>query len=158
MATFKISTTINKPVDIVVGALMNPDNAPYWTTWLEKFEVIEGKPGLVGSVGRLHYRQKGRAYVMEDKLIYCEPGKKYISEVTGDVITARVETNLISYGNKTEMNIEWKGEGKIFFLRLLLPFIRRKMINQSKSELEKFKNLVESRGSKFSIDNNKEMK
>jgi len=51
---------------------------------------------------------------MEDKLIYCEPGKKYISLVTGDVITARVETNLISYGNKTEMSMNGKAKGKFF--------------------------------------------
>ena len=83
MTIFKVSTIINQPVDIVVRALMNPDNFPYWTTDLEKFEVIKGKPGEVGSIGHLHYLQKGRPYVMEDKLIYADPGKKYVSDVTG---------------------------------------------------------------------------
>ena len=151
MTTFKITTIIDKPVDIVVEALMNPDNSPYWTKYLEKFEVVDGKPGLVGSVGRLHYRQKGRSYVLEDKLIYCEPGKKYISQVTGDAITAQVETILVSSGNKTEMSIEWTGKGKILILKLLLPFLRRSMIKQSSSELALFKNLVETRGVNFSV-------
>ena len=48
MTAFKISTTINQPIDIVIKALMNPDNFPYWTTYLEKFEVIKGKPGVAG--------------------------------------------------------------------------------------------------------------
>ena len=116
MTTFKISTTINRPVEIIVKALMNPDNAPYWDTYLEKFEVISGKPGEAGSIGHLHYLQNGRSYVMEDKLIYCEPGKKYVSRVTGDAISAQVETTLSSIGDKTEMQISWSGKGKIFIL------------------------------------------
>lgn len=37
---------------------------------------------------------------MEDTLIYCEPGKKYVSQVTGDSLTATVETKLHSLGNE----------------------------------------------------------
>jgi hypothetical protein len=149
MTDFKISTVINKPIDLVVSALMNPDNFVYWTADLEKFEVIKRKPGEVGSIAHLHYLQKGRSYVMEDKLIYCEPGKKYISQVSGDVLTARVETTLRSLGEKTEMSIYWSGKGKIFLLKLLLPLLRKKMIKHSKKELETFKQLAETRGSDF---------
>lgn len=150
MVTFKVSIIINQPIDIVVKALMNPDNFPYWQKDLERFEVIKRTPGDVGSIGHLHYVQKGRPYIMEDKLIYCEPGKKYISQVSGDALTAKVETTLLSSGNETEMEIKWSGKGKIFILKLLLPLLRRKMIKQSKSELETFKKLVETKGSNFS--------
>ena len=128
---------------------MNPDNFPYWQKDLKKFEIIKRTPGEVGSIGHLHYSQKGRSYVMEDKLIYCEPGKKYISQVSGDAMTARVETTLQSLDGKTEMSLKWSGKGKIFLLKLLLPFLRKKMIIQSRKELETFKHLVETRGSDF---------
>jgi len=147
---FKVSIVINQPIDVVVKALMNSENFPYWMTDLEKFEVINGKPGEVGSTGRLHYSQKGRSYVMEDKLIYSEPGGKYVSRVTGDTLVAQVETLLHASGNVTEMNIIWSGKGKIFILKLLLPLLRGKMIRQSKAELETFKILVETKGSNFS--------
>lgn len=149
MASFEVSATINQPVDIVVKALMNPDNFTYWTTDLEKFEVIKGKPGEVGSIGHLHYLQKGRSYVMEDKLIYSVPGKKYVSQVTGDAITATVETILQSMGNKTKMSIKWSGKGNIFILKLLLPFLKYNMIKQSRKELKIFKKLVETKGVVF---------
>lgn len=80
MTGFKISIPINKPADIVTDALNNPENFPYWQTDLKKFEILGDEPNQVGSVGRLHYSQKGRSYIMEDKLIYCEPGKRYISK------------------------------------------------------------------------------
>lgn len=155
MTKFEVSTTINKPSDIVAKSLNNQDNFTYWQTDLEKFEVVKGGPNQVGSIGRLHYRQKGQSYIMEDKLIYCEPGKKYISEVTGDALFAKVETTLKSQGDKTEMTIKWEGKAKILLLKLLFPFIRRKMVNQAKKELDTFKQLVEERGFNFKNGQNK---
>lgn len=150
MTQFKISIIINRQVDIITKALNNPQNFPYWQTDLEKFEVIKGEANQAGSVAHLHYLQKGKPYIMEDKLIYCEPGKTYISEVTGDALTAKVETTLRSLENKTEMTVKWSGKGKILFLKLLLPLLRGKLIKQSRKELETFKHLVETRGSDFS--------
>ncbi len=149
---FQVSIIINKPVSIVSKALMNPDNFPYWQTDLEKFEVIKKAPGEVGSIARLHYLQKGRSYIMEDELIYCEPKRKYVSQVTGEALSAQVETTLRPIDNKTEMNLKWLGKGKVFILKLLLPFLRRRMIKQSKEELKIFKKLVETRGTDFNKD------
>ena len=150
MTSFEISAVINEPIDVVNKALNNADNFPYWQTNLERFEVVKGGPNQEGSIGRLHYSQKGRVYVLEDRLIYCEPGKKYVSEVEGDAIFARVETTLQSFGSKTKMNLHWSGRGKMLFLRLFLPFLRGKMAKQAKKELEMFKKLVEERGANFS--------
>ena len=150
MMEFEVNTVINKPVEIVVDALMNPDNFVHWQTDLVRFEVIERKPGEVGSIAHLHYSQKGRSYKMEDKMVYCEPGKKYVSVVTGDAISAKVETTLKPMGEKTKINFRWSGKGKIFLIKLLLPLLKGKMIKQSKKELDTFKHLIETRGSSFS--------
>jgi hypothetical protein len=139
MTTFALSTIINQPLDIVIKALLNADNFPFWTTDLVKFEIVKGKPGEVGSIGHLHYSQKGRSYIMEDELIFCEPGRKYISMVSGDFLSATVETSLDSSGAETKMNIVWSGRGEKLILKILLPVIRSKLMKQSKSELEKFK-------------------
>ncbi len=132
---------------------MNPENFPYWQTDLKRFEVVEGGPNQVGSLGRLHYSRKGRPYIMEDKLTACEPGKKYVSEVTGDALSAEVETSLESLGDKTKMSLRWSGTARTFPLRLLLPFLRGKIAKQAKKELETFKSLVETRGCDFSREN-----
>ena len=149
MVTFTTSIRIDKPVEIIASALMNPDNFPYWQTNLVKFEVVTLQSGMVGSIGRLHYSQKGRSYVLEDTLIYCEPRKKYVSHVTGDLIDAHVETTLDSFGTGTDMRITWSGRGNNVLLKLLLVFTRNKMIRQTRAELETFKTLVETKGEKF---------
>ncbi|MBN1539782.1 MAG: SRPBCC family protein, partial [Candidatus Thermoplasmatota archaeon] len=149
MVSFKVCITIDRPVDMVVKALMNPDNFPYWQTDLERFEVMERKPGEVGSIGHLHYSRNGKKYVLEDRMVHCDPGKRYVSRVTGDAISATVETDLISSDGRTEMVLTWTGKGKVLLLKLLLPFLKGKMIRQSKKELETFKHLIETRGSDF---------
>jgi hypothetical protein len=150
MVEFQISTVINQPVSIITQALSNPKNHVYWTTNLERFEVIKGGADEVGSIAHLHYLENGHRHVMEDKLLYCDPANKYVSEVSGDALTARVETTLYSLDNKTEMVLKLSGKGKILFLKLLLPFLRGKIIKNAKKELEKFKKLVEERGADFS--------
>ena len=149
MTSFKVSIVIDQVLDTVDAALMNPDNFVYWTAYLEKFEVIKGGPGEVGSIAHLHYLQKGRSYVMEDKLIYCEPGKKYISKVSGDALSATVETTLYSLGEKTEMNLKWDGEGRTLILKLLLPVFKNRVMKGAKKDLAAFKRLVETNGSDF---------
>ena len=151
MTKFTINITINQPIDTVVKAFLNPDNITYWTTDLEKFEVIKEEVGKVGSIARLHYSQKGRKYIMEDKMIYCEPGKKYVSEVSGDALLANVETTFHPLGDQTEVKMTWAGKGKIFLLKLILPLLRGKIKKHAIADLEKFKNLVETRGIDFKL-------
>ena len=150
MTTYEVSTVINRPVDVVVKELMNPDNFVYWHTGLEKYELVQGKPGEVDSIGRLHYSKDGNSYVVEHKLVYMDPGRKYVSQITGDTLTAKVETTLISQGNMTEVYRLWSGRAKALPLRFMLPLLRGKMMRQSKAELETFRELVESKGVDFS--------
>ena len=53
------------------------------------------------------------------------------------------------------MSLAWLGKGKLLFLKLLLPFMRGKIIMQATAELERFKELVETCGVDFSKSPNK---
>jgi hypothetical protein len=46
--------------------------------------------------------------------------------------------------------LAWSGKGKLLLLKLLFPFMRKKLITQAKAELERFKELVEIYGVDFS--------
>jgi hypothetical protein len=150
MVKFEVSIDIDRPPDIVVQALLKAENATYWTTDLEEFEVVKGKPGEVGAIGRLHFVQQGHEHIMEDVIEFSEPGKRYVSRVSGPAITARVETNIEPINSGTKLAIVWTGTGKKLLLRLLLPLLRKKIARQSQKELATFKNLVETHGPDFS--------
>lgn len=146
---FKISINIDQPAEIVNQALIEPENALQWTSDLEKFEVVKGEPGLTGSIAHLHYRQGGRSYIMEDVLEYAEPGRRYVSRVSGGGMVARVETTIEPSASRTELTILWSGTSKSILAKLLFPFLRGTMIRRARSDLETFKNLVEAHGAHF---------
>ncbi len=149
MPGFSINITIKRDLDTVLKALLNPENMVHWTSHLERFEVVEGNPGKVGSIARLHYNQRGRTYIMEDKLIFCEPGKKYIAEVSGNGLRAQVETLLNAENGNTRIQLTWTGKAGNFLLNLLLFLMRGKIIGLAQKDLDTFKYLVETRGAKF---------
>jgi hypothetical protein len=153
MVRFEVSVDIAQLPETVDQALMRAENAPHWNKDLVRFDVIRGEPGLVGSVGRLHYVQGGREHVMEDVMEHAEPGRRYVSRVSGPAITARVETLVEPIEGGTRLTIVWAGNGTRALTRLLLPLMRRRIERRSREELAVFKGLVETRGADFSDAN-----
>ena len=149
MPTIKASVEIARSPETVAEAFLDPANAVYWTTDLERFEIISREPGEVGSVAHLHYIQDGRPYVLEDVLEEMIPNQYFKSSVTGGGLKAQVETWLEEIDDGTEVKIRWSGSGSTLLMRIILPFMRGAILNQTKKELAAFKTLVETRSSRF---------
>jgi hypothetical protein len=131
-------------------AYTDPENMPYWTKYLEKFEVVKGNIAEAGALARLHFKKKGHSYIMQDELLETEPGKRYKSRVTGGGITAEVETVFNPTDKGTMLSLKWKGKGKAALFNVLLYLLRGKIKKDATSELIEFKTLVETYGVKFS--------
>jgi hypothetical protein len=144
--TIRTRVYIGRPPEAVTEVILDPALAVAWTSDLERFEVVSGQPGEVGSTAHLHYLQNGRRYVMTDTLMEAEPHRRYKSQVTGDALNAEVETLISPSNGGTQLEIRWSGSGRSLLFRLLLPFMRRAIARQAHSDLVKLKQLVESRG------------
>jgi hypothetical protein len=149
MPVIETSILIHQSPSVIEAAFLNPDNAIFWTTDLERFEVISRTPNLVGSVVHLHYKQGNRCYILEDLMEDYVPRKYFKSQVTGGGLTAKVETWLQDQNGGTEVKIRWSGKGTTLLMRLLLPFIKGSIQKGMTSELETFRELVETYGEDF---------
>ena len=147
---FVIQVHISGPPDLINRAYTNPANMPYWTKHLERFEVLRGSVTEAGALGRLHFRKKGRSYTMEDELLETEPGKRYKSRVSGQGITAEVETLLEPMDGGTLVTLRWDGKAKPVLFNIMLYLLRGKIKREAASELLEFKRLVETHGINFS--------
>ena len=150
MPILETSLLIKQTPQVIEAAFLNPENAVYWTSDLEQFEVISRTPNLVGSVAHLHYIQEERCYILEDVMEDYVPGKYFKSRVTGGGLTAQVETWLQDQNGSTEVKMRWAGKGTTFLMRLLLPFLKGSIKKGMIAELEKFRDLVEQHGEDFS--------
>ena len=83
MVSIEETVWIDRPASVITAALMDPENVIYWTSDLERFEVIAGEPGKVGARARLHYAQGDQTYTMEDELLEMVPDEYFRSRVSG---------------------------------------------------------------------------
>ena len=144
-----INLIINQPPNIVWKAFIDPQNMLHWTRYLEKVEVIKGKFGEIGAISHLHYLEKGHPYILEDKLLEYEEGKKIVSQVSGQGMEIIVKNVFKSIPDGTQISMTWKGTGRSLLIRMVLKLMRRKITKQAELELKTFKNLVEIHGSYF---------
>jgi hypothetical protein len=149
MTRFSVSALIDRPVDMVDEAFMDPANHPIFTADLERMEVVSGGPGVVGSVAELHY---AKGAPMRDVLKECVPRERYRSQVSGEGLSAEVETRLRARERSTEVTITWDGRSGSLLGRLLLPLLRPTIRRRAQRDLDRFKELIETYGPHFPAD------
>ena len=131
--------------EAVSDVLLDIEAAPLWTSGLERMELVDGVPGLVGCRGIAHYVEGGRRYQVEDLLIEAVPGDRFKSRIRGGGLRATVETRLEPVAGGTRVTVRWSGRGNNPITWVMLPLLRRKIAERCRADLEALGNLVESR-------------
>jgi hypothetical protein len=145
MPTIEVSVCIAAPAAAIEAVLLDAELAPRWTSGLERLELVDGCTGAAGSVGHAHYREGGRYYVLTDVLEEVEPGRRYLSRVTGGGIAVRVETILEPVSDDdTQMTLRWSGRGTNPVTFMVLPFMRGRIRERALADLESLKSLIET--------------
>ena len=144
MTVVDVSTEIAAPPASVEAVLLDASLAPAWTSGLERLELVEGTPGTAGCVGRAHYLEGGRRYVLDDVLVEAVPATYYRSHITGNGLSIDVETFLEpTPDGGTTMRLRWSGTGTTTATRMILPLIRSRIRRRAKADLDALRRLVE---------------
>jgi len=147
MTIVERSLLIRVPPEKVAQVLLDADLAPAWTSGLERFEVVSGRSGEVGCVGRAHYREGGRDYVLVDVLRDVVPNRYYRSHIDGGGISVDVETRLDPVeGDGTRLTLRWSGAGTNPVTRISLPLMKRRIASRADVDLRALRDLAEGFG------------
>jgi len=138
------STTINASPEAVAEVLVDPVAAPLWTEGLDHIEVVAGQPGEPGWIGRAHYVEGGRRYMIQDHLIEAEANRHYRSNLTGGELSIVVDTTLEdAQDGRTQLDVRWEGHGNTPFARFILPLMRRRIARRAQCDLAALRRVVE---------------
>lgn len=145
MPTVVTSVSIAAPASAVAGVLLDAEAAPIWTSGLNRLELVDGSIGEPGSVGLAHYEEGNRSYILEDRLVSVTPNRRYVSEISGGGMKARVTTTLVEGGGGTRVTVSWSGTGTNPVMWAILWFMKGRIAKRASEDLDSLRELVEAR-------------
>ncbi len=140
----KASVTINKPVSKVWELFMNPDNLSHWLTCFISITFLEGRYGQPGSRYKLLFKERGKEMEFTEKVLQIEPLQHYRFDVQHKMLSSENDFRFISFGEYTEVIQTIHPFPKGFFMKLMMPFIKKSMEKRMKDDLISFKKFVEN--------------
>jgi len=144
-----ITTEIRNTPEKIFYWLEDPTRAREWMASVSKTEIIKQAPGMVGTTFREFVEENGQGTEMRGVVTDFVPPKRLAFHLEGDYNTVEVSYVLEPKGELTLLSqhadVHFKGS-----LRLVSIFFgslfRKKIINQSRNEFAKLKELCEQDG------------
>jgi uncharacterized membrane protein len=146
MARIVDSVEIKRPVDQVFAYVTEIKNFPKWIPDMqEAVQVSPGKIG-VGTALRGTYKMMGLRMAWTSKITGFEPNKKFGEKISsGSMLSDELMTfDPIADGTEFTFVCDMKVGG---VLKLLSPIMAHSMRKQTKTDLAKLKELLESQNS-----------
>jgi uncharacterized protein YndB with AHSA1/START domain len=145
----KISSSIDirSTPEVVFGWLSRPEKAMEWMTSVSRTEILEEKPGLVGTAFREVVQDESGALEMRGVVTACEPPRsisfRLASRLNALDVTYCVELAPGGVRLTEEADVRWKFPVSVYSL-LFGQRLRRGVLAQLQDEFNKLKALCEA--------------
>lgn len=144
MATvIKTAVTVNKQVEEVWQAFMNPANLPHWLTGFVSVTPISGQPGMPGSKNKIVLKERGREMVAEETVQEITSPKHFRCTIASTQMNSENDFRFVSFGHYTEIIQTVQLHPNGFMMKLLLPFVKGTAQKTMTNDLMKLKIFIE---------------
>ncbi|MGL6234366.1 MAG: SRPBCC family protein [Segniliparus sp.] len=144
MPSYSHTLEVHAPAERVFAVLDDMAKTPLWLKRCTQIDKLDQGPNAVGTRLRYHYKDGGRAGVMEGSIVALVPGRQLtmsytdkMMDVTVDFVAAPSAEDRASLTHT--VTIETKGFGK-----LVTPMVKRQLPGQTIDAMTSLKALVES--------------
>lgn len=139
-----VTVTIDRPVELVYDALMNPDNLKHWLTGFISLSPLSGTPGEPGSTSLMKVKEGGKEMEVTERILQVHPLQQYTFRIEHASFESETDIRFLPKGNSTDMMQSVQFTPKGFMIKLMMPMIKGAMKKRMEGELMRFKQFVEN--------------
>ncbi len=139
----EIDMNVKAPIVQVYAGMMNSDDLTKWVGGLESVERTGGVLAMPGSTFELHFKSKETEETYKLEILELTPLKSFKYRVYSEVVEIEVSTNYEVKGFTTDMEIFIQMKGKTLIAKSFLPLMKSAIMDELRTDFEKFKELQE---------------
>ena len=137
--------TIARNREAVWNAFDNPDNLRKWQPTLQSFEHQEGTKGQPGAVSVLTYEENGKRIVMTETITVRREPEEFAGTYDNAMAINIIRNTFTALdAGRTRWAMESEFLFKTFLYRVFAPLIRGLVDRRIKTDMERFKQLMEN--------------
>ena len=137
--------TIARSRDAVWNAFDNPDNLRKWQPTLRAFEHQGGTRGQPGAISVLTYEENGKPIVMTETVTVRREPEEFAGTYDNAMAINIIRNTFTALdAGRTRWAMESEFLFKTFLYRVLAPLIRGLVDRRIKTDMERFKQLMEN--------------
>jgi uncharacterized protein YndB with AHSA1/START domain len=142
-----LTVDVRSDLETVFSRLAEPEKAMVWSTSVVGGEIIEPKPGMVGTTFRERVEEDGGGVDMQGSITAFEPNHRIAFHLESRVNKVDVDYRVDQIGDVVRVtmtsNVKW-----LFPVNVISLFggraVKRKIVAQSSSEFARLKELCEA--------------
>jgi uncharacterized protein YndB with AHSA1/START domain len=143
--TYKVKTTIDKPIDEVFALFNDPTQIKNWLNAIKSFEPINETKNKIGSTYKITIDNKGQDFVMTEKITAFDINKEIGIEFDAQGMLKNDFIEFSSDGNKTVITNNVSCKGTNFMLKCTFPYFKKAFMREDQNNLDNFKNYIETK-------------
>ncbi len=141
--SYSTEITINKPVRTVFRKYNDPGTLKQWIPEMKSLEIVEIKPGMVGTKMKMTIVNSGRTMVIEEEVIAYEENKVLGLHLESGPMRKKDHIEFIESGESTIIKGDYTCTGSNLFYRSLFSLFQGQFKSMDESYLGNFKKFVE---------------
>jgi uncharacterized protein YndB with AHSA1/START domain len=141
---YSTEVTIDKSLSETFALFNQQDSISKWIPEVTKVEIIQEKPGFVGSEYRIIMDNQGQLMTMKEKVLAYVENKKLTFYFDAEGVLKTDDYSFTTDGKKTTIKLEVSFQAESYILSCLFPYFKGTFKGVDNKNLNSFKAFAEN--------------
>jgi uncharacterized membrane protein len=141
---YHVEVEIDRSIEEVFLGFNNHEIVKEWMPDMKSFEVLNSKPGTVGSEYKLTFEKEGQVMVMKEKVMAFVPNKKLTLFIEADGMLKTDDFNFSTLNGKTIISVAVSCKSDSYITSCVFPYFKGVFTEIDQQYLNAFKAYIEN--------------